>query len=152
MTNDQYAQVDPLSHSILRLLEEGTQTTTNLRQALHSDRNQVNYRLRKLEELEFISLRRFTDRIQESVDGRRRNYIRPKEASLTDEGAAYLAWYDQQQGDNEIDEHDIHPADLSARLTDVEDRLRTLEIAFNVLNRQLDREFNDGGSADRSGN
>lgn len=143
---DRYTQIDPLSHSILLLLEDGPETTTDLREALRCDRNQVNYRLRKLEELAFISLRRFTNRVQESVDGRRRDYIRPKEAELTEDGVAYLAW-DSQQHDDEADERDLRPGELASRLSDVEDRLTTLEIAFDVLNRQLEREIGETDSA-----
>lgn len=138
MTDLPHEAIDPLGHSLLLAMQDGHRTVTELRHAVRSDRHKVNYRLRKLEELGVIDLERFTERIQTTVDGQHRNFIRPKEATLTEQGTAYLAWSERHSSDD--DRSDLRPDALGQRITDVEQRLDDLEVALSVLRRQLSDE------------
>ncbi len=96
-------------------------------------KREINCAFEKLEELDFIDVTRPGGRVERIIDGQKRVFDAPKEATLTDDAVQYLQATNQDSNRY----HNLSRDELVAKVHDLEDRVDRLESGFESFRQQV---------------
>lgn len=114
---------------VLRHISEGHNNTRALRRNTDLTRRQIEYRLfEKLPNRDLIETYQPDGRVEEIIDGQKRNFRAPKHGRITEEGEQVLAATETSEPTRNNED-----TDLIAKINQVESELQELEAEIDEL-------------------
>lgn len=134
---DAFEKVREKDHSVLACIREGHNTTRKIRETTTLSNREVNHCFDKLEGFGLIETQTPDGRVTEVIDGQTRNFKAPRQAWLTEQGAAYFEWFTREQTRYRNMTHD----ELVERVRELEREVEALHNAFEAFRQQVAREL-----------
>lgn len=119
--------------AVLECIRDGDNDVQQIKAATTLSKREINYAFEKLEELDFIEVTRPDGQVERIIDGQKRVFDAPKEATLTDDAVQYLQATNQDSNRY----HDLSRDELVAKIHDLEDRVDRLESGFESFRQQV---------------
>jgi len=119
--------------AVLTCIRDGDNDVQQIKATTTLSKREINYAFEKLEDLDFIEVSRPDGQVERIIDGQKRVFDAPKEATLTDDAVQYLQATDRN-GDRY---HDLSRDELVAKIHDLEDRIDRLENGFESFRHQV---------------
>lgn len=139
MTVETFEKVQELGHVVLTAIRNECEDIREIREATTLSIGQVNYRVRKLEDLGLIELGDSQGRERQEVDGQIREYDAPKPARLTQLGQQYFEYTDRKEDLSQYE--NLTKEELVEKLHEHEQRIDRLESAIQMLKEQFQRDL-----------
>lgn len=134
MTDEQvFENVREKDHTVLTCIQNGEDDVQKIKAATTLTKRDVNYAFEKLEDLELIDIHRPDGRVERIIDGQKRVFDAPKEATLTKTGIQYLHTMNQDRGKYE----DLSRDELIEKIHNLEYRVDQLENGFEAFRQQV---------------
>lgn len=137
MSQDIFDQIREKDHAVLTCIRDKEDDTREIREATTLSNRDINYALNKLEGLGLIETKTPEGRVNEIVDGQKRDFKAPRRARLTDAGIEYLTTADREQTRYQEMTHD----ELVERVRELDQRVASVESAFEVFRQQVLRKL-----------
>lgn len=125
--------------AVLRAIVNGAETVQEVKEETSLSNREINYSLTEysLEEMGLVAVDRSEGREWREIDGAEKFIWSPKNVELTDQGIAYLATLDPEDGQQY--EH-MSRRELIEEVQDLEERIDRLENVFKAFRaRVMDR-------------
>ena len=119
--------------AVLECIRDGDNDVQQIKAATTLSKREVNYSFQKLEDQGFIEVSRADGQVERVIDGQKRVFDAPKEATLTDYAVQYLQSVDRDSNRYQ----DLSRDELVARIHDLEDRVDQLESGFESFRQQV---------------
>jgi DNA-binding transcriptional ArsR family regulator len=134
MTDEQvFENVRDKDHTVLTCIQKGEDDVQKVKAATRLEKREVNYAFEKLEDLGLIDVHRPDGRIERVIDGQKRVFDAPKEATLTETAIKYLHTSNRQVEQYE----DLSKEELIKKSHDLENRVTQLENGFEAFRQQV---------------
>jgi len=144
MTSDDpevFEKVRRKDHAVLACIRRGDTDVHSINQTTTLSRREINYSFEKLDDLGLITVERPDGWTERVVDGQKRKFRTPKQASLTQDGVTYFDWTDT---DGDLGRYDsVEFEDVVTRVQDLEEEVERLRQAFTQFRKQVLRELRD---------
>lgn len=137
MTSSQFNQLSEKDRTVLACLQDGAETTTDIRTETTLSNRQVNYCLDKLETQGLIETWTPDGRVTQVIDGQKRNHKAPRHAELTDKGEDCPHAMTAEESPYQDLSHD----ELVERVRDLERQVDDLEQALETFRQQVWRRL-----------
>ncbi|MFB6208413.1 MAG: hypothetical protein ABEJ69_03620 [Candidatus Nanohaloarchaea archaeon] len=124
-------------HVVLSHIRDGNDIQ-QITEATSLSNQEVNYSFRKLENLDLIEIHKREGTVERVIDGQKRVFPAPKQATLTEKGLEYFEWTDREG--TKLYE-DITREEMVERIHELEERLDELETKFDIFTKQIRREL-----------
>jgi len=135
MTTEAFEVIRAKDHTVLACIRDGVDDVQQIKAATTLSKNEVNYSFSKLEDHGYIEITRPEGTVERVIDGQKRVFDAPKEASLTQQAAAYFEWTDRTEA---IDTYrEMSRAELVERVYDLEQQVDELQQAFETFRGQV---------------
>jgi len=119
--------------AVLECIRDGDNDVQQIKAATTLSKREVNYSFEKLEDLDFIEVSRPDGQVERIIDGQKRVFDAPKEATLTDQAIQYL-----QSTANDGDRfQDLTRDELVEKIHGLEARVDRLESGFENFRQQV---------------
>lgn len=133
MTDEQvFENVRDKDHTVLTCIQNGEDDVQRIKAATTLTQRDVNYAFEKLEDLGLIDVHRPDGQVERIIDGQKRVFDAPKEATLTQTGIQYL-----HTQNHRTRYEDLSKEELIERIHDLEDRIAQLEDGFEAFRQQV---------------
>lgn len=134
MTDEQvFEKIREKDQTVLTCIQNGEDDVQQIKAATTLTKRDVNYALEKLEDLGLIDVHRPDGQVERIIDGQKRVFDAPKEATLTNTGIHYLHTTNQDRGQYE----DLTREELIEKIHNLEDRVAQLENGFEAFRQQV---------------
>jgi hypothetical protein len=139
MTDEQvFEKIRDKDHTVLTCIQEGEDDVQKVKAATTLEKHEVNYAFEKLEDLGLIDVHRPDGQVERIIDGQKRVFDAPKEATLTQTGLQYLHTPNQDSTRYE----DLSKEELIEKIYDLENRVTQLENGFEAFRQQVLERLN----------
>lgn len=119
--------------AVLACIRDGDSDVQQIKAATTLSKREVNYSFQKLEDLDFIEVSRPDGQVERIIDGQKRVFDAPKEATLTEDAVQYLQSVDRDSNRYQ----DLSRDELVNKIHDLEDRIDRLENGFESFRKQV---------------
>lgn len=130
MTEDQLRDKD---QAVLLAIQNGEDDVQRITAATILENHEVNYSLNKLQQLDFVQVKKPDGYVQRTIDGQKRVFQHPKTAELTEQGREAL---EQQSQDLEGYENLTHQ-ELVKKVHRLEAKIEKLQGSLEAFRRQV---------------
>lgn len=139
MSEDVFQKVGGKDHVVLSCIRAGKNDVRQITDVTTLSNQQVNYRFRKLRDIDLIEIERVEEMVERVIDGKRQVFESPKQASLTDRGHEYFEWTERDQ---ELGKYrDMNHGELVEQIHELEQRVENLEVALETFRKQVQRSL-----------
>lgn len=135
MSENTLSNVREKDSAVLACIRDGRTDTRQIRDATTLSNRDVNYCFDKLEELGLIETETPAGRITTVVDGQKRNFKRPRQATLTEQGVTYCAQADHRESMTQYEA--LTREELVEELHAHDRRIEQLETTVRLLRDQI---------------
>jgi Fic family protein len=119
--------------AVLTCIRDGDNDVQQIKATTTLSKREINYSFEKLEEMRFIDVSRPDGQVERIIDGQKRVFDAPKEATLTEDAIQYL-----QSTANDGDRYqDLTRDELVRTVRDLEARIDRLESGFESFRQQV---------------
>jgi len=119
--------------AVIACIRDGDNDVQQIKATTTLSKREVNYSFEKLEELDFIEISRPDGQVERIIDGQKRVFDAPKEATLTEQAIQYL----QSTNQDSTKYQDLSREELVHKIHDLEDRVNRLERGFESFRQQV---------------
>lgn len=131
--SDLDSQLRDEDHAVLCCIRDGDDDVQKIKAATTLTKRQVNYAFDKLEDLDLIEVSRPDGQVERVIDGQKRVFDAPKQATLTEQAVNYL----QSTETATTQYEDLSREELVETVHDLETRIDQLEDAFESFRKQV---------------
>lgn len=133
-----FVKVRPEDHAILVCIRNGDNDVYRINRETALTRSQINYAFKKLSELGLICVFRPDGYTQEYLEGQKRVFQKPKEASLTERGVEYFEWSARNADLGTL--RNLDREELVQQVRENQQAVAELRRAFQIFSEQVLRE------------
>ncbi|MFC5133499.1 MULTISPECIES: hypothetical protein [Haloferacaceae] len=119
--------------AVLACIRDGDNDVQQIKAATTLSKREVNYSFEKLEDLDFIEVSRPDGQVERIIDGQKRVFDTPKEATLTEQAIQYLQAANQDSNRYQ----NLSRDELVDKIHDLEARIDRLENGFESFRQQV---------------
>lgn len=131
---DLQEQLRDKDEAVLRNISEGRDDVQKITAATTLENHHVTYCFEKLEELDLIEVSKPDGHVERVIDGQKRVFQAPKQATLTEKGGQFLE-HVSRENLNEYEK--LSHGELIERVHQLENHVEKLEKNFEVFQNQV---------------
>lgn len=142
MTDDALAELREKDRAVLACIADGKDDVQQITATTTLENHEVNYCFTKLADLGLLEVDMPEGYVERYVDGQRRVFRAPKNASLTDHGVEYLNRCEATVEDSAY--RDLDRIELVEAVHELEQEVGELRQEFTLFKQQVQRTLREG--------